>query len=88
MRNLKCQLCEGKAGIFRAGTDPENALAIWRPVGVEPEAGCVYRFPCALEGQCPKSNVMALARAVIDRLLEADVLATSKKIERAEGAVG
>ena len=37
------------------------------------------------KGQRPKSDVMALAWAVIDRLLEADVLAQSEQIERAEG---
>src|SRR6185503_19518421 len=37
---------------------------------------------CGVQG--PESDVMALPRAVIDRLLEADVLAASEKIQRAE----
>src|SRR4029077_6893171 len=39
MSNLKSQLRQRKASIFRAGTDPENAFPIRRSVGVEPEAG-------------------------------------------------
>src|ERR1700729_380664 len=36
------------------------------------------------EAQSPESNVMAFTRAVIDRLLKADVLTAPKKIEGAE----
>ena len=84
MGNLKCEFRQRKAGIFRAGTDPENTFTIRRPIGVEPETGRAECFLCARDAQCLESNVMTFARAVIDGLLEADVLAASKKIEGAE----
>ena len=42
----------------------------------------------AREAERPKADVMALARAVVDRLLEADVLAAAVKVGVPNGAVG
>src|SRR5215831_1347401 len=82
--DLKGQLRQGKARILGAGSDPVNACILRWPVGVEPESG---RSPCGLgerKVQSPESNMMALARAVIDCLLKTEVLAAAEKIEGAE----
>src|ERR1700716_1633895 len=88
--DLECELGQRQAGIFGAGADPENAGTVGWAVGVQPEVG---RPQCVLgtrEAQCPKSYVVALAWAVINCLLETDVLAASEKIEGAErgGRIG
>jgi hypothetical protein len=40
------------------------------------------------KAQRPETDVMAFARAVVDRLLETDVLPSSKEIEGAERSGG
>ena len=61
-----------------------------RTVGVEPEVRIVQGLVVPLQAQRPEADVMALARAHVDRLLEADVLAAPEQKERAErrGGVG
>src|SRR5258708_4480463 len=82
--DLKCEPREGQAGISCAGTDPKNALIVRRPVGVLPEPSGSPCVPSAGHAQSPKPDVMALPRAIIDCLLEADVLAAPEKVEGAE----
>ena len=59
-------------------------------IGVQPEFRIVQRFVAPLQAQRPEADVMAFARAHVDRLLEADVLSAPKQKERAErrGGVG
>lgn len=85
MRDLERQPRQRKSGVARSGAEPDDALALVRPVFVEPEArvrDVDLRLRQALR---PEAHVMALARTVADRLLEADVLAAAEEIERAEG---
>ena len=70
-----------KPGIPGAGADPETAGCV---VGVQPEARRPNRGLGARESQGSKAHVMALARAVVDRLLETDILASSEQVECAE----
>src|SRR6476619_4491176 len=82
--DLKRKAGQGQTGISGAGPDPQNAVIVPWPVGGRPEVRGSPGFLGPRLAQGPKSYVMALPRAVIDRLLETDVLATSEKIERAE----
>src|SRR5262245_64045597 len=84
MSNLERKPGQGQTGIARAGSDPENAGVVSRAVGVEPETGRSHRVLGACEAHRPKPDMMALARAVIDCLLEADVLAAPEKIKSTE----
>src|ERR1700688_3612572 len=88
--DLECELGQGQAGIFGAGSDPEHALMVRRQVGIQPEASCSHGGLGTRQARCPESNVMALARAVIDCFLETDVLAASEQIKGAEwrGRIG
>jgi hypothetical protein len=83
-------LGQGEAGIFGARSDPENVFIVRWPVGVQPEAGHSYCCFDTRGALGPKSNMMALARAVINCLLETDVLATSEQIKGAKrgGRIG
>src|SRR5918993_111180 len=86
MGDLKREVGEGQARVPRASPDPENAFVVWWTVGVQPEA-CRSPSPGVLgphEAQGPEPDVMALARAVVDRPLKPDVLAASEQIEGAE----
>src|SRR4029078_11536062 len=72
--------------------DPEHAFIIRWTVGVQPEA-CGSPGPGLLgprEAQGPEPDVVALARAVVDRLLEPNVLGAAEQIECAErgGRIG
>jgi hypothetical protein len=62
----------------------------WRTVGVQPELRRRQFVFALLQIGRPEAHMMALARAVVDRLLEADVLAAPEEVERAErrGGVG
>jgi len=75
--DLECELRKGETGIPGARSDPKNACIGRWTVGVQPEAGCAQRGLGTREAQSPKSNVVTLARAVIDCLLETDVLAAN-----------
>src|SRR5271154_5228886 len=84
MSDLEREPGQGETGILGAGSDPIDACGFRRPVGVEPEARGAQRLVRARDAQCPEPDVMALARTVIDRLLEADVLAAPEQIEGTE----
>src|SRR5262245_26285683 len=77
VRDLEREPCQRETGIPRAGADPESTDCVGRPVGVEPEARRPNRGLGAREFQGPKAHVMALARAVLDRLLETNILPSS-----------
>src|SRR5207344_2347509 len=90
MGDLECELGHRETGILGPGSDPVNMRIVRRSIGVQPKFG---RSPCGLDErrvQGPESNVMALPWAVINCLLEADILAASEKVKRAErgGRVG
>ena len=83
MRDLKREPRQRDAGILGARANPVDACCVVRTVGIQPET----RFPHIgfgiSEAQGPEANVMALARAVVDRLLKTDVLTATEKIEGA-----
>jgi len=87
---LEGELGEGEAGVPRSRPDPERGFANRWTIGVQPEFRIVQRFVAPLQAQRPEADVMALARAHVDRLLEADVLSAPEQKERAErrGGVG
>ena len=84
VRDLECEPGEGKSCVPGAGSDPDRWLVVGRAVGVAPEAGGPDGGFGALEAQRPKANVVALAWAIVDGLLEPDVLPASEEIEGAE----
>src|SRR5262245_10459458 len=84
MRDLKCKPRYRDTGVFGACTDPVDAFCVGRTVPIEPEARFSQIGLGIGEAQRPESNVMAPARAVIDRLLKTKVLTTPKKIEGTE----
>src|SRR5438128_2177869 len=84
MSNLERQPGQGHAGVLGTRSEPKNADIIGGAVGVEPESGRTHRVLGARKGHRPKPDMMALARAVADCLLEADVLATPEKIKGTE----
>ena len=90
VRHLKCQPREREAGIFGAGSDPQDLAMVRRAILIQPKAHPAQHGLGALEAQRPKAHVMTPARAVVDGFLEADILAAAIKIERAErrGRVG
>ena len=59
-----------------------------RLVRIQPEARSCHIVLGVGEAQRPETDVMALARAVVDGLLETYVLPPSKEIEGAEGSGG
>src|SRR5690242_12702276 len=61
-----------------------DARRVRRTVGVQPKTGLSQIALFIGGSQTPESNVMAFARAVIDRFLETDVLTTAEKKKRAE----
>jgi hypothetical protein len=74
-----------KSNVLCASAYPKHAFITARSVAVEPKTGSVdVRFD-VLKALGPKADVMPLARAVINRLLKADVLAPPEKVESAEG---
>src|SRR5262245_14066629 len=90
VRHLKCQSREREARILGAGSDPKDLAMVPRAIVIHPKAHPAQHGLGALEAQRPKAHVMTPARAVIDGLLKADILAAAIKIERAErrGRVG
>jgi len=91
VRDLEREPCQREPGIPGAGADPESAGCVGRPVGVQPEARRSNRGLGARESQGPKAHVMALARAVVDRLLETDTRVSFSEfcfaLERAARAI-
>src|SRR5262245_59635125 len=90
MSDLERELGQRETGILGSSSDPANVGIVRWPIGIKPEFG---RSPCGLDQRCiqsPKENVMTLPWAVINCLLEADVLTTTEKIKRAErgGGIG
>jgi hypothetical protein len=82
--DLKRELGQRETGVLGPSSDPANVGIMRWPIGVKPEFG---RTPCGLDERCiqsPKSNVMARPWAIINCLLEADVLAPAEKIKRTE----
>ena len=88
MGDLVREFGQAEAGVPRSSTDPEHAFAVRRSVCVEPEARRLYVRPVEVRAQRPEADVVPLARAVVDRLLETDVLAASEEEERAERGRG
>lgn len=90
MGELEGEFGEGEARVSRSGADPERGAINGRTVGVEPEVRIVQRLFVPLQAQRPEADVMAFARAHVDRLLEADILSAPEQKERAErrGGVG
>jgi hypothetical protein len=84
VRDLEREPCQREPGIRGAGADPESAGCVGRPVGVQPEARRPNRGLGARESQGSKTHVMALARAVVDRLQETDILVSSEQVGCAE----
>src|SRR5271169_6801514 len=84
MRDLEREPRQRDAGILGARSDPVDACCFGRAVGVQPETGFSQIGLDMFQAQSPESNVMTLARAVINRFLKTDVLAAPKKIEGAE----
>src|ERR1700730_9665818 len=84
MRDLEREPRQRDAGILGARSDPVDGCCFGRAIGVQPETGFSQIGLGIGQAQSPESNVMTLARAVIDRFLKTDVLAAPKKIEGAE----
>src|SRR5207244_387842 len=80
--NRTCtRLRSGFLGLGR-GADPQGALGVSRPARREPEGHGVKGRLRAFDGDAPEANVVALARAVVDRPLEADVLSPVEQVKR------
>src|SRR5262249_26937803 len=84
MCHLESQLSKRKSGILCTGTDPKHAVTFVGAIGVEPETCRIDIGFNLREALGPKADVMPLTRAVINRPLKANVLASSEKIEGAE----
>src|SRR6202034_4521639 len=78
---LEGELGEGEAGGPRSRPHPERGLGDSRTIGVQPELRIVQRFVAPLEAQRPEADVVALSRALVDRLLKADVLRAPEQEE-------
>jgi hypothetical protein len=72
--DLEGQFRQRDPCVPRAGADPQDRRVEWRAIDVEPEFGFVERVFRALHAQRPEADVVALARAHVDRFLEADIL--------------
>ena len=60
-------------------------LVVGGAVGTEPETGRAESLQRRLLADAPEAHVVALARAVVDGHLEADVLPAAEQVKRAEG---
>jgi hypothetical protein len=88
MSDLKTEPGERETDILGASSHPEHPLVIgWTSRG-QPELWCIQRSLRAREGHAPEPDVVALARTVVDSLLEPDVLSSPEEIERAEWGRG
>ena len=67
-----------------AGAYPHDRRVEQRPIDVEPEFNFVERVSRPLQAQRPEADVVALARAHVDRFLEADILLAAEQVERTE----
>src|SRR5262249_15474614 len=76
VRDLEGEPREPDSRVLGSGARPHHALALGRTIGVEPKARRIGTGGEMLEAFAPEAHVVALARAVADRLLETDVLAT------------
>src|ERR1700722_1388895 len=69
---LESELGEGEPRVPRSGAHPERRFANGWTIGVQPEFRIVQWLVAPLQAQGPEADVMALARAHVDGLLEAD----------------
>src|SRR5689334_14523179 len=88
MRELEREPGEREAGIPCDGADPKGTFVILRPVSVESEVERARIRSRVDRILSPEANMVALARAVADRLLESDILTSAKEIKGAERCRG
>ena len=84
--DLEAQSGQRKSGVLCRRSDPQRPFVVGRATRIKPERRRVDGLLDTFEGQSPEANVVPLARAIANRLLEADVLAAAKEVERAEGS--